>query len=152
MAGRNRSEYELHLWCHTRSKSTVLFCYNFPMWSNISDIQGISLHFTCAELNALIMLNYYITHIISHIVLLNFAPFGGLLTWLIRHLNLVLLLTSLDDKPRQAGNFRKYKIKQIPKIDISYSHYLVLFFLEYWELLQLDVHYFGIRFILYLLL
>ena len=36
-------------------------------------------HFTCTELNALIMLNHYITHIISHIVLLNFAPFGGLL-------------------------------------------------------------------------
>ena len=37
-------------------------------------------HFTCAELNALIMLNYFITHIISQIVLLNFAPFRGLLT------------------------------------------------------------------------
>ena len=37
-------------------------------------------HFTRAELNVLIMLNYYITHIISHIVLLNFAPFDGLLT------------------------------------------------------------------------
>ena len=37
-------------------------------------------HFTCAELNALIMLNFYITHIISLTVLLNFVPFGGLLT------------------------------------------------------------------------
>ena len=37
-------------------------------------------HFTCAELNVLIMLNYYIIHIINHIVLLIFAPFGGLLT------------------------------------------------------------------------
>ena len=38
-----------------------------------------TLHFTCAELNALIMSNYYITHIISHIVLWNFVLFGGLL-------------------------------------------------------------------------
>ena len=41
-----------------------------------------TLHFTCAELDALIMLNFYITHIISHIVLLIFVPFGGLLTLL----------------------------------------------------------------------
>ena len=26
-------------------------------------------------------------------------------------------------KPRQADNFRKYKMKQIPKIDILYSRY-----------------------------
>ena len=37
-------------------------------------------HFIGAELNALIMLNFYISHIVSHIVLLNFVPFGGLLT------------------------------------------------------------------------
>ena len=36
----------------------------------------------CAELNALIMLNYYIIRIIIHIVLLIFAPFGGILTHL----------------------------------------------------------------------
>ena len=34
-------------------------------------------HVTCTELNLLIMLNYCITHIINHIVLLNFVPFGG---------------------------------------------------------------------------
>ena len=34
---------------------------------------------------------------------------------------MVLMFVML--KPRQADNFRKYKIKQIPKMDILYSRY-----------------------------